>query len=361
MRIAIVGASVRAAAESVIRAGHEVVAADLFADADLQAICPATRVESYPEGFIEWLRKQSVDGWLYTGALENYPAVVDQLATIAPLWGVSSEPLRQARDPLLLQRLFAEAGIAMPETRLVDRSVPLSGDWLAKTYRHSAGAGVWALDNADAWERAIESQAYAQRIAPGRSAAAIYAVGPQQAMLLGVAEQLVDPAWGYYGSLGPCPPIASLQAIGNVLCGPLALRGLIGVDLIVEGATATVIEINPRYTASVEVLERASGRSAIAAHLAACQGEPIEPWVYPENRAVAKRILFAPESLTISQAFHDWALRQQAEERLADVPHVGDKIEQGQPVCTLLAWASDTAQSQEAIQQYVVEAKSRLF
>ena len=313
-----------------------------------------------PDDFPEWLHEQSVDGWFYTGALENYPALVDQMAAIAPLWGVSGEALRQVRDPLLLQKL-----LPMPETRLVDASVPLGNQWLAKTYRHSAGAGVWALDDADARERAIETGAYAQRIVPGRSAAAIYAVRPQKAVLLGVTEQWVgEPpacAEGYFGSLGPLQASAGLEAIGEVLHGPLALRGLVGVDLILDGDTATVLEINPRYTASVEVLERAGDRSAIASHLAACRGESIEPWVYPKNRFAAKRILFAEKSLTISRAFHEWALRQQTEGRLADVPRVGDKIEQGQPVCTLLVLTSDATEAREAILQSVAQAMSRLL
>ena len=76
-KLAIVGASVRAAAFSAVRAGFEVVAADLFADADLRAICETTRIESgYPDALADWLASTECDGWLFTGALENHHEVV---------------------------------------------------------------------------------------------------------------------------------------------------------------------------------------------------------------------------------------------------------------------------------------------
>ena len=55
-RIAIVGASVRAAAASAVRAGFSVAAADLFADEDLREIADATRIRDYPDGLADWLK-----------------------------------------------------------------------------------------------------------------------------------------------------------------------------------------------------------------------------------------------------------------------------------------------------------------
>jgi len=55
--IAIIGASARAAAFSVLRSGRQAVAADLFADADLQQKCRVTRISPYPEGLLDWLHR----------------------------------------------------------------------------------------------------------------------------------------------------------------------------------------------------------------------------------------------------------------------------------------------------------------
>ena len=79
----------------------------------------------------------------------------------------------------------------------------------------------------------------------------------------------------YAGSLGPLPldprRHASLTRIGEVLAREFDLRGLFGVDFIDDGAEPWPIEVNPRYTASIEVLERALSFSAVGWHVAACR------------------------------------------------------------------------------------------
>ncbi len=94
--IAIVGASTRSAAASALRAGFQPITADLFADADLRAIATATRISPYPEGLVDWLRAVEPPAWMYTGALENHPELVDQMAWIAPLWGNPGDVLTRA-------------------------------------------------------------------------------------------------------------------------------------------------------------------------------------------------------------------------------------------------------------------------
>src|SRR5262245_22640430 len=117
-KLAIVGASARAAAFSALRADYEVVAADLFADVDLRRSCRAGRVNRYPEGLEDWLEKTACDGWMYTGALENHPRLVQRMAAIRPLLGNDLEALAAVRDPLRLQEVFGEVGVSFPETMI---------------------------------------------------------------------------------------------------------------------------------------------------------------------------------------------------------------------------------------------------
>src|SRR5437588_10415493 len=93
------GASTRAAAFSALRAGLGPWCADLFADADLQARCPVFRSApgSYPQGFVKAAEQGPPGPWLYTGGLENRPALVRQIAAMRPLWGNDEEVLRKVR------------------------------------------------------------------------------------------------------------------------------------------------------------------------------------------------------------------------------------------------------------------------
>ena len=363
-RVAIVGASARAAAFSALRAGFDVVAADLFADEDLRRACPATRIDSYPAGFAGWLAGQEVDGWLYTGALENHPDLIDQMATIRPLWGNHGQPLREARDPLLLQSSCAALGIDFPETIAAAPEFAAAGDWLVKTYRGSSGMGVEQVTGRASLHRAVANRAVLQRVAAGAPTAAIYCVEQTSAVLLGVTEQLVGrpefaaAPWTYCGSIAsPAPPSRAiaqqLERIGQLLLG-FRLRGIVGVDLLLDEQRAWLIEINPRYTASVEVVDSRLERPAMWQHVESLRSVPrkaedhsgtVQPAAARAEAVCAKAILFARSSHTVSGSFSQWAIEQAGLGLLADVPAEGTRIEQGHPVLTLLHRGDPTTAS----------------
>ena len=349
-RLAIVGASVRAAAQSALRAGFEVVGADLFADADLDGVCPVTKIEGYPHGLADWLAEQDVDAWMYTGALENYPDLVDLMATLKPLWGVSGAALRRCRDPLVLQEVFAQSGVAFPETLSPGTPPTDGGVWLAKTYRHAAGVGVWRYG-----EHPDNASVYTQRFAEGGSLAAVFALSADAAVLLGVTRQLVE-SFGYRGSVGPVPlaatPLAALRRSGDALRVSLGLRGLVGVDLITADEGLSAIEVNPRYTASVEALERATGVSAIAAHAACFAHGPAPSAPPPFERCFGKRIVYAAEPLKVGEALAAALLELLRAGRVADAPRAGTAIGAGEPICTIRVEGASCSEVAEGLDAF---------
>jgi len=366
-KLAIVGASARAAAFSALRAGYEVVAADLFADADLRAHCDATRIEAgYPEALADWLAATECDGWLFTGGLENHHELINAMAKLRPLVGCSSGAVRATRNPLLLQPVIQAARLAFPETIESGEKLPLDRSWLCKTYRSANGSGVWLLDGVEARQRATEEEAYFQRFIGGTSAAAVYLCSRNGSTLLGVTHQLVGDAaagakpWHYSGSVGPLrisdAVAAQLARLGELLSERFKLTGLVGVDLVIERDKAWIIEINPRYSSSAEVVERMLGVSVVGAHVKACLGEPAElPPSVRSSRGAAKNgeaaanihgklILYAKRVATIDEEFHAWAMSQSSLDpnacRLADIPAVGETISAGHPILTAFASAS---------------------
>src|SRR6266436_2623844 len=99
LALLIVGASARAAAFSALRAGLRPWCADLFADVDLRARCPAQQLspEQYPHGFLEMVRQAPPGPWIYTGGLENRRALVRHICRLRPLWGNDAGVLRRVR------------------------------------------------------------------------------------------------------------------------------------------------------------------------------------------------------------------------------------------------------------------------
>src|SRR5437763_10103190 len=120
--VILIGASVRAAAGSALRAGRRPWCADLFADADLKRLGPARRIAMsvYPRGFVRALAEAPPGPWLYTGGLENHPRLVDRLARTRPLWGNGATVLERVRDPELLARRLTEHGLLCPEVLTAD-------------------------------------------------------------------------------------------------------------------------------------------------------------------------------------------------------------------------------------------------
>src|SRR5207253_1175133 len=137
----ILGVSARAAAWSALRAGLSPSAADLFADRDLAAVAPCVRVgpNSYPRGLLAAAEALPAGPWLYTGALENHPDLVDDLAGRRPLWGNSGPVLRAARDPLAVAAAVRAAGLPAPEVRLDPAGLTRDGSWLCKARASSGG------------------------------------------------------------------------------------------------------------------------------------------------------------------------------------------------------------------------------
>src|SRR3954464_10544297 len=163
--LAIIGASTRSAAASAVRAGFQPLAADLFGDIDLERIATTTRIRPYPEGFLDWIRAVEPPGWMYTGALENYPELVDQMAWIAPLLGNPGDVLARVRSPWELAHVLQNAGLLFPEMRRSSDGLPRDGTWLAKSYRGASGSGVrefgGARDDFTEWSAPI---AYQRRV-----------------------------------------------------------------------------------------------------------------------------------------------------------------------------------------------------
>ena len=137
IQLMIVGASVRAAAQSAQAAGlHLTLATDMFGDRDLvSCVAGYAPLEAGYRNFFDVLQRHRVEksgltGWLYTGAVENYPELVD--AVPIRLLGNSAAVLMRIRDPWRLADSLSQAGlpIAKLSRTCAPRDVALR--WLRK-------------------------------------------------------------------------------------------------------------------------------------------------------------------------------------------------------------------------------------
>ena len=346
--ILVVSASARALASSCLRAGLSPYALDLYNDRDLTARCPAGRLD--PDDFsgstltaLEGLPTLPV---IVGGGLENRPDVLERITVRQRLLGSTPEAVRRVRDPFALRDLLAARGLQTPCVRPWSSPPPLDeGDWLVKPLRSAGGGGIHAFRHGD-----VRRDCYFQRRVTGVPASAVFVAGAgvvDGVKLLGTTRQLVGESWlnapefSYCGSVLPIAleeaALEQLRAAGQTIAASFDLRGLFGVDFLVDGDAAVFLEVNPRYTASVETLERALDLSAIRLHLDACEGRRVELPAAADPLSSAKAILWARDERRFSYP-DDTTLNTLAGlgVELADVPREGELISAGSPVLTVL-------------------------
>jgi predicted ATP-grasp superfamily ATP-dependent carboligase len=176
--------------------------------------------------------------------------------------------------------------------------------------------------------------------------------------VLGLTRQLVgEPELGardfqYCGSLllrcaGPGFPCQDelfrrCRDLANVVAREFELVGLNGIDFIADQNIPYLIEVNPRFSASMELVQRAQGVSMFDVHFEACHGHLplISP---PTPNTYGKAIVFARRSVTVPPG----SLWKAVD--LADLPHPGERIEKGHPICTVFAEAQTPQRCRERL------------
>lgn len=347
----ILGASARAAAFSALRAGFEPHAIDQFADRDLADRCAAIRIRHYPHEFLEALRHAPDAPWIYTGGLENYPRLVDSLAKLRPLWGNASDVLRAVRDPQLLEQAAREAGLRMPLRKSSLTAADGERQWLIKPRRSSGGHRVRFSPHGS--QPQLRGSYYQQHIS-GHPCGAVYLATGQRCCMLGISQQLVGSSGPFiYGGSIAGPDVQAtpqLMLLGEILTQRFGLRGLFNVDFLRNDEGDWPLEVNPRYSASVEVLERATGVNFLARHAAAFQPETIAPSrLSLARRVTGKAIVYANSEGLVPPEFDDLVTQYNCDSQwpdIADLPQIGHEFQRSQPICTIFAEGDSVAEVQ---------------
>ncbi len=487
-----VGASPRAAVESLRRAGFRCVAVARYVDEDLRRLAESVVGVSSWRQALDWTADRSPERLVFVGPLENRPAVVRRLSRRCRLWGVDADALRAVRSPWRVARALHDK-VPCPALRPFCSPPEPDGSWLLKPLAGAGGVGVRVWDGGP-----VSCRQFFQRLVPGLPVSAVFVADGTHAALVGLTQQLVglptpcrassEPlgrSFVYVGSFGPLgvgplpdrpsatavcepsgesetdrpsgkpasgwPPVgqtsvhnedaargrsraaASAVALpstdhlpwtafeqaeraGQAVTAAFQLRGLFGCDFVWDGRRLWLVEVNPRYTASVEVFERAAGVALLRWHASLCEGGTLRDvlkldvserrvctrrtarqtdvttpngpargvrgaggavrsaaaqcrpdggpgWLAWSvlarcERRVLKRVLYAAEPLVsgveLSGRLQSPHTPDQFERRwLADVPPAGSRVGAGEPVCTVLVEEATLQRCVESLQDKV--------
>ena len=355
--LVILGASARAAAHSARQAGFLPAAADLFGDRDLAQIANWVAIQDYPQGLPAAAAKLPRGPWLYTGGLENHPELVDRVAATRPLLGNPGSVLRMVRDPFQLADCLRRHELDTPQVLREPPRRAAGERWLRKPLRSCGGHGIEVLarKRPDSMPMHGNPECFYQQFVRGVSFSAVFIAAGGTAVLIGVTRQMVGESWtgahrfAYCGSLWPARldlgSLAILSRLGECLAADFCLTGLFGMDFVMGGNRLYVVEVNPRYVASIEVLERASAtaHSVVQQHVDACRAGILPATIATKERtSCGKAILYATSPIRIGERFEQQIGSMNGDRPwppLADIPVEGAVIQTGQPILTLRAEA----------------------
>jgi predicted ATP-grasp superfamily ATP-dependent carboligase len=351
-RLVIAGVSTRAAAESAAKAGFEVTAIDAFGDLDQH---PSVRSLTIPhdagEGFTaraaaEAARAIGCDAVAFLSPFENHPRAVDTLAAGRSLWGNPPDVLRRVRDPFLVAGVLRREGFSTPITRVDVTSEAKA--WLLKPFRSGGGQAIrpWSPGTL------VPEGHYVQELIDGVPASIVFVAAGGRAVPLGVSRQLIgDAAFGasgyrYCGNVLAAPDddvlservVDTAIALASQVTRTFGLVGLNGIDFIVSDGVPCAIEVNPRWSSSMELVERASGVSMFGIHAAACVDDVLPDFGFLRQRrgspVIGKAIVFARGDVHAGDT-RAWL----GDSTIRDVPKPGEHIAAGHPICTVFAEA----------------------
>jgi uncharacterized protein len=348
--VLIVGASTRAMAQSAARAGFRVSALDAYGDRDLLACAGTVAFRRDLGGSWSAVGAAREAGSLkasavaYVSNLENYPAAVQRLARGRRLLGNPPRVLRNARNPFRVAAVLRRRGIPVPGLS-AGPVVPDDHLWLLKPRRSGGGHGIRS------WPRGkpVARSMYLQQRIDGVPGSITFVADGRRTVPLGLSRQLVGEAtlgasgFRYCGNLlcgGPAlfehEPVLreAAAALAVALTESFGLVGVNGIDFIATAdGTPWLLEINPRYSASMELVEREHGVSVFGLHASACHGSlPKQaPYCRRLTHVSGKGIVYARGTITVKPS----SIWQSG--TVADIPHEGERIAAGRPVCTVFA------------------------
>ncbi len=391
-RLLLLGASARALAQSALGSPEArrtfpggLVTIDFFADSDLdgdaiQALSVA-RDAGLPRSVASLGRQALRIDWqafLTAGGLENRPGLLRLLERRGRPLGSAATAVRAVRDPERLASWLASARLPHASVIAVSR-VPADGrEYLLKPRR---GAGGGHLRRARSGE-SVPPGWYLQEHLEGRAGSAAFLADGRSARLLGVSTQISG--WEALGGAGfrhsgnlfdAAAPLegpdrlldaAGVDAARRIAAGlaeGFGLSGLAGFDFIAVAGRPHLIEVNPRWTASMELYDEARpgrlvdaairvAQGETAAHAAAASGLDDTPALRGTAPVRGRGVLYAtgtfvappPEALAAHGA--------------RDRPRAGETIEAGKPICTLAASGATVAAVRAAIETVAARVRA---
>lgn len=383
----LVGASVRALMESAVESGYPVMGLDFFGDLDTRrcgktvSIVNELGLAPTVKDLLQVARSVTCQGMLYASGPENHPKELAFWEERGLLCGNGVSAVKQVRDPWQLRQALSEIGIAMPGFYRVEQWSPdeTGKKWLLKPLDRGGGHGILELPQEKGVAPALisslrdPSRYIVEEYISGIPASVTFLADAGQTVVLGTSRQLPglqelrNHLFTYVGNIVPLDPSfltgfrtfeEDLIRISQHLASVFGLKGVNTLDFIVNSRGIWVLELNPRWSASVELIEKWRGERLFPHHIAACKAKGQNQFPSGGNNRKplhkpglpgfwGKSVVYAQSSFQVTA---DLDIQSLYEQGVRDIPPAGTRLESGQPICTVLSGAASDAACWQSLQ-----------
>lgn len=359
-KLIVAAVSARAFAQAAVACGYEVIALDVFADADTSAICTQTFQLKFNKNTLDEtdfkriilsLNLAEVDGFLYGSLFDHCPDLLAWVAHRIRLVGNAPDVLKRAKDFSFFALLDA-LNIAHPEVSL---TLPVAQEdwpenWLAKQIGGSGGLHIQPVS-------CTKTGHYFQRKIVGTPLSMLFVADGKTAKAIGFNQQFVAPTdempYRFAGAVSnivlQSTICAAFEHAAQQLTSALKLRGVNNLDAILNDGGLWILELNPRLSASFDLYE-----NLMHQHLSGCAGSLVD-FKVKNNQSKAQLILYADSNFQIPADFvwPSWA---------ADIPYESRaKIAQDAPICSVFAEAVTAELAQILVQKRAEKLREMLY
>lgn len=333
--VLLLGNSVRYLAQSAQGAGYAVTAVDAFNDSDTREASrryarAGDHVGTTVDAALRALQAEPSSPWAYGAGFEAEPAVLSRLCRRFPrLLGNDPKVLQLLAQTERFFGLLDELDIAYPE--IVTRMPADPTGWLHKAAGRAGGTEVCLARQVSA----ATPSGYFQRRVKGVVCSLLFAADGSRVQELGFNRVTARyPAAGDFrfstviaGYEPTAQQATQMTDAATRLTRALGLRGVNGLDFVLQADEALLLDVNARPPASLELYESSLPAGGFAVHQAACLGRlPTRPTAV---RIHGSRVIYARDDACPGTVdWPDW---------VSDRPAPGVSLTAEMPVCTVHA------------------------
>jgi predicted ATP-grasp superfamily ATP-dependent carboligase len=409
--LVVAATSARMLAQSARRGGFRPIALDMFGDLDTRRAAHWVSIadprakefdgQRIQDALTRLASRPGVLGWVAGGGFEDRLDLMDRCAQALPLIGNGPAAVAAIKDPVQFFGMLDQYGIEHPETRMTPP--PESVGWLSKRVGGTGGWHVKRLQpladrpgSAEAGEarsarartsardsmppgqatpngesacpggtsaNPLPPASYYQRELSGVPMSVLFLANGKDISLVGFNRLLFaasrDRPFVFHGAVGP---VALPKAVEGPMREAVAriarhvgLRGLNSMDFLLAEGRISVLEVNPRPSATLELHDDRLRGGLMHAHLAACgQGAlPDEGLARQPSGVNGLRVVYARSPLLATRRGR---AQLQALDWCHDIGREGTRTGRGQPLCTVSA----RAETEQAVIEQLAQRASAI-